>query len=385
MPRKNTSFDSDKDLKDLYTSIVDSVGDKEFISYDRLQRYMEQHLPSLNCQEILLNMLAERGVKTTPEEDENLIDFEIEDNDLEQINEQKLEEQLTTAGVRIDDSVKMWLSQIGKKNLLSTEQEIILARKVQKGDQHAKTSLIESNLRLVVAIAKKYLGRGLTFPDLIQEGNIGLIRAVEKFDYTKGYKFSTYATWWVRQAITRAIADQGSTIRIPVHMVEKINHLIKSRSLFIQQNGREPTTDELVRQTGISEEKINEIRSVSQDPLSLETPIGEEEDTKIIDFVEDQNTLSPAEATSNNALNEKLFEALNMLHERERDVIIMRFGLHDGYPRTLEEVGAHFKVTRERIRQIESKAIRKLRNPARSRGIRLFLGEAIEKEKGKKN
>ncbi|MBP5274043.1 MAG: RNA polymerase sigma factor RpoD [Abditibacteriota bacterium] len=336
---------------------------------------MEKHLPDLIGQQILIHMLAERGVKTTPEEDENLIDFEIEEEDLDVITESRLEEQLQGAGVRIDDSVKMWLSQIGKKNLLSSDQEVILARKVQKGDQNAKTSLIESNLRLVVAIAKKYLGRGLSFPDLIQEGNIGLIRAVEKFDYKKGYKFSTYATWWIRQAITRSIADQGRTIRIPVHMIEKINFIIKTRSLFVQQNGREPTMEEMVSATGIPEEKINEIKNISQDPLSLDTPIGEEEDSRIIDFVEDSEAVSPHDATNNTLLNEKIDEALGMLAEREREVIIMRFGLADGCPRTLEEVGVHFNVTRERIRQIESKAIRKLRNPSRSRHLRNFMNE----------
>ena len=382
MPRETASFDSDRDLKDLYTKIVDSVGDKQFITYDQLLYYMETHLPDLNCQELLLDMLAENGFKTTPEENENLIDFEVEADELEDISETKLEEQLTGAGVRIDDSVKSWLSQIGKKNLLTSSQEVILACKVKKGDKDAKSNLIECNLRLVVAIAKKYLGRGLSFPDLIQEGNIGLIRAVEKFDHTKGYKFSTYATWWIRQAITRAIADQGRTIRIPVHMVEKINHLVKTQQNFVQRNGREPTTDELVKETGIPLEKIHEIRTISQDPLSLETPIGEEEDSHLIEFVVDTDSPSPNDATNNTVLNELLDEALGMLGQREREVIIMRFGLHDGCPRTLEEVGAHFNVTRERIRQIENKAIRQLRHPSRSAALRNYLREWLEKRKG---
>jgi len=276
-------------------------------------------------------------------------------------------------GLPLDDSVRMWLREIGKTPLLMMVQEISLAKRVEAGDQEAKTVLTEANLRLVVSIAKRYSGRGMSFPDLIQEGNIGLIRAVEKFDYRKGYKFSTYATWWIRQAITRAIADQGRTIRIPVHMVETINRLIKTQSQLLQDLGREPTLDELSREMGLTPDRVSEIWRIAPEPLSLETPIGEEEDSHLSDFIEDQEAISPTEAASNMILREKIEESLNKLTPRERDVLKMRFGLDDGYSRTLEEVGRHFKVTRERIRQIEAKALKKLRHPSRSKKLREYL------------
>lgn len=284
------------------------------------------------------------------------------------------EEDLAAAeGFPLDDSVRMWLREIGKTPLLTTEEEVDLAKRIEAGDEEAKAILTEANLRLVVSIAKRYSGRGMSFPDLIQEGNIGLIRAVEKFDYRKGYKFSTYATWWIRQAITRAIADQGRTIRIPVHMVETINRLIKTSGQLLQDLGREPTIDELARELGMGVERVSEIIRIAPEPLSLETPIGEEEDSHLADFIEDQEAISPAEAASDMILREKIEEALNNLTPRERDVLKMRFGLDDGYSRTLEEVGRHFKVTRERIRQIEAKALKKLRHPSRSRKLRDYI------------
>jgi RNA polymerase primary sigma factor len=276
-------------------------------------------------------------------------------------------------GMQVDDSVRMWLREIGKRPLLSMEREIVLAERIERGDVHAKAELTEANLRLVVSIAKRYSGRGMSFPDLIQEGNIGLIRAVEKFDYRKGYKFSTYATWWIRQAITRAIADQGRTIRIPVHMVETINRLIKTSGQLLQDLGREPTMEELSRALDMPLERVSEIIRIAPEPLSLETPIGEEEDSHLADFVEDHEAVSPTEAADRRLLREKIEEALDMLTLREREVLVMRFGLEDGCSRTLEEVGRHFRVTRERIRQIEAKALKKLRHPSRSRKLRDHL------------
>ncbi|MCC6484121.1 MAG: RNA polymerase sigma factor RpoD [Armatimonadetes bacterium] len=276
-------------------------------------------------------------------------------------------------GVPVDDSVRMWLREIGKTPLLTMREETTLAKRIENGEHEAKDILIEANLRLVVSIAKRYSGRSLSFPDLIQEGNLGLIRAVEKFDYRKGYKFSTYATWWIRQAITRAIADQGRTIRIPVHMVETINRLVKTVSQMLQDLGREPTVEELARELDMPPERVMEIQRIAPEPLSLETPIGEEEDSHLSDFIEDHDAVSPQSAATQVILREKIEEALNNLTDRERDVLKMRFGLDDGHTRTLEEVGRHFQVTRERIRQIEAKALKKLRNPNRNRKLREYL------------
>lgn len=301
----------------------------------------------------------------------------------------------------MDDSVRMWLREIGRMPLLSFDQEIKLAKRIAAGEraraklreragyltpeeiakyqrmievgQKAKDVLIRSNLRLVVAIAKKYSGRGMAFPDLIQEGNIGLIRAVEKFDYKKGYKFSTYATWWIRQAITRAIADHSRTIRIPVHMVETINRLVKASSQLQQELGREPSMDELAKEMGMPVERVSEIARIAPEPLSLETPIGEEDDSHLADFIQDHEATSPDDAAAHRILREQISDVLNTLTERERDVLKMRFGLDDGYPRTLEEVGRYFQVTRERIRQIEAKALKKLRHPSRIRKLRPFV------------
>ncbi|MCE5287444.1 MAG: RNA polymerase sigma factor RpoD [Pelosinus sp.] len=276
-------------------------------------------------------------------------------------------------GISIDDPVRMYLKEIGRVPLLTADEEIKLAQRMEQGDEEAKRRLAEANLRLVVSIAKRYVGRGMLFLDLIQEGNLGLIKAVEKFDYNKGYKFSTYATWWIRQAITRAIADQARTIRIPVHMVETINKLIRVSRQLLQELGREPLPEEIAKEMDISVERVREIMKIAQEPVSLETPIGEEEDSHLGDFIEDQDAPAPAEAASFMLLKEQLEEVLETLTPREEKVLRLRFGLDDGRARTLEEVGQHFGVTRERIRQIEAKALRKLRHPSRSKKLKDFL------------
>ena len=276
-------------------------------------------------------------------------------------------------GVGVDDPVRMYLKEIGKVPLLTAEEEIDIAQRMEEGDEEAKRKLAEANLRLVVSIAKRYVGRGMLFLDLIQEGNLGLIKAVEKFDYRKGYKLSTYATWWIRQAITRAIADQARTIRIPVHMVETINKLIRVSRQLLQELGREPTPEEIAREMAISEDKVREIIKIAQEPVSLETPIGEEEDSHLGDFIPDDDAPAPAEAASFTLMKEQLMNVLDTLTPREEKVLRLRFGLDDGRQRTLEEVGKEFNVTRERIRQIEAKALRKLRHPSRSKKLKDFL------------
>ena len=295
-----------------------------------------------------------------------------------EVDEDKAEEEVDIdlsipEGISIDDPVRMYLKEIGRVPLLSADEEITLAKRMEAGDEEAQKELAEANLRLVVSIAKRYVGRGMLFLDLIQEGNLGLIKAVEKFDYNKGYKFSTYATWWIRQAITRAIADQARTIRIPVHMVETINKLIRVSRQLLQQLGREPSPEEIAEAMEISVERVREIMKIAQEPVSLETPIGEEEDSHLGDFIEDQDAPAPAEAASFMLLKEQLEEVLDTLTEREERVLRLRFGLDDGRARTLEEVGQNFGVTRERIRQIEAKALRKLRHPSRSRKLKDFL------------
>ncbi len=300
-------------------------------------------------------------------DDEEIILMEEDDVDVENID-------LTVPdGVSIEDPVRMYLKEIGKVPLLSAEEEIELALKMEMGDEEAKKRLAEANLRLVVSIAKRYVGRGMLFLDLIQEGNLGLIKAVEKFDYRKGFKFSTYATWWIRQAITRAIADQARTIRIPVHMVETINKLIRVSRQLLQELGREPTPEEIAEEMDMPVERVREILKISQEPVSLETPIGEEEDSHLGDFIQDDNVPVPADAAAFTLLKEQLVEVLGTLTEREQKVLRLRFGLDDGRARTLEEVGKEFSVTRERIRQIEAKALRKLRHPSRSRKLKDYL------------
>ncbi|WFR56343.1 RNA polymerase sigma factor RpoD [Anaerocolumna sp. AGMB13025] len=303
-------------------------------------------------------------LRITDEEDDIILD---EEEDLEEIDFSIPE------GISIDDPVRMYLKEIGKVPLLSADDEIELARRMKVGDAEAKKRLAEANLRLVVSIAKRYVGRGMMFLDLIQEGNLGLIKAVEKFDYTKGFKFSTYATWWIRQAITRAIADQARTIRIPVHMVETINKLIRVQRQLLQELGREPSPEEVAAEMNIPVERVREIQKISQEPVSLETPIGEEEDSHLGDFIQDDNVPVPADAAAFTLLKEQLIDVLGTLTDREQKVLRLRFGLDDGRARTLEEVGKEFNVTRERIRQIEAKALRKLRHPSRSRKLKDYL------------
>ena len=303
-------------------------------------------------------------------DDEMLLDVDDED----EIEVEKIDLSVPD-GVSIEDPVRMYLKEIGKVPLLSAEEEIELAKRMELGDQEAKKRLAEANLRLVVSIAKRYVGRGMLFLDLIQEGNLGLIKAVEKFDYRKGYKFSTYATWWIRQAITRAIADQARTIRIPVHMVETINKLIRVSRQLLQELGREPTPEEIAAEMNMPVERVREILKISQEPVSLETPIGEEEDSHLGDFIQDNNVEVPADAATYTLLHEQLMDVLSTLTEREQKVLRLRFGLDDGRPRTLEEVGRQFNVTRERIRQIEAKALRKLRHPSRSKILKDYLDE----------
>ena len=327
---------------------------------------------------------AFKEVEITPEEIEQFYDRlekeEVEvvddmDKELEEIevSKEELEDLSVPEGINIDDHVKMYLKEIGKVNLLSPDEELELAKRMSEGDEEAKKRLAEANLRLVVSIAKRYVGRGMLFLDLIQEGNLGLIKAVDKFDYTKGYKFSTYATWWIRQAITRAIADQARTIRIPVHMVETINKLVRVSRQMVQELGREPLPEELAKELNMSVEKVREISKISQEPVSLETPIGEEEDSHLGDFIPDDDAPAPSEAASFVLLKEQLVEVLKTLTPREAKVLKLRFGLEDGRQRTLEEVGKEFDVTRERIRQIEAKALRKLRHPSRSKRLKDFL------------
>ena len=318
-------------------------------------------------------------------DDDELLELELEEDDLlnDEEDEKKsgviikssgeIEVSDTAKNIPTDDPVRMYFKEIGKVPLLTADEERDLAIRIEQGDEEAKKKLCESNLRLVVSIARRYLNRGLSFLDLIQEGNLGLIKAVEKFDYTKGYKFSTYATWWIRQAITRSIADQARTIRIPVHMVETINKLIRISRQLLQEYGREPTSEEIAKEMGISVEKVREIKKISQDPVSLETPIGEEEDSHLGDFIPDEDIPSPVDAAAYSMLQKQLREVLDTLSEREKKVLILRFGLDDGRPRTLEEVGREFNVTRERIRQIEAKALRKLRHPSRSKKLRDYL------------
>ncbi|GGJ19471.1 RNA polymerase sigma factor RpoD [Paenibacillus hunanensis] len=317
--------------------------------------------------------LGDNGVEVINEGDEEVRRDSDSDNENGD-NEFSFDDDLALPpGIKINDPVRMYLKEIGRVPLLSADSEVELAKRIEQGDEEAKRRLAEANLRLVVSIAKRYVGRGMLFLDLIQEGNMGLIKAVEKFDHTKGYKFSTYATWWIRQAITRAIADQARTIRIPVHMVETINKLIRVSRQLLQELGREPSPEEIAAEMELSVEKVREIMKIAQEPVSLETPIGEEDDSHLGDFIEDQDALAPADAAAYELLKEQLEDVLDTLTEREENVLRLRFGLDDGRTRTLEEVGKVFGVTRERIRQIEAKALRKLRHPSRSKRLKDFL------------
>lgn len=363
--------------------ILEKAKSKGSISYREISDYLENIDMDKDQMDDLYDSLISMGIEIVSEVDPD--DFEIialehedveADATLEDINIEGGEIDLEATlpkGIAVDDPVRMYLKEIGKVPLLSAEEEIELAKQMEQGDNEAKKRLCEANLRLVVSIAKRYVGRGMLFLDLIQEGNLGLIKAVDKFDWRKGYKFSTYATWWIRQAITRSIADQARTIRIPVHMVETINKLIRISRQLLQEYGREPTPEEIASEMDITEEKVREILKIAQEPVSLETPIGEEEDSHLGDFIPDDDVPAPAEAAAFSMLKEQLVEVLDTLTDREQKVLKLRFGLDDGRARTLEEVGRRFDVTRERIRQIEAKALRKLRHPSRSKKLKDYL------------
>ena len=353
---------------------------KNVLEYQEISDFFKDQPLEVEQMEKVLDFLEASGVdvlRISGNDEELILDVD-DDADIEKMDdEEEIEldkiDLSVPEGVSIDDPVRMYLKEIGKVSLLTADEEIELAKRMEQGDEEAKKRLAEANLRLVVSIAKRYVGRGMLFLDLIQEGNLGLIKAVEKFDYRKGYKFSTYATWWIRQAITRAIADQARTIRIPVHMVETINKLIRVSRQLLQELGREPTPEEIAEEMKMPVERVREILKISQEPVSLETPIGEEEDSHLGDFIQDDNVPVPADAAAFTLLKEQLIEVLGTLTEREQKVLRLRFGLDDGRARTLEEVGKEFNVTRERIRQIEAKALRKLRHPSRSRKLKDYL------------
>ena len=361
--------EQENEIKDEVKDIVEKAKDGN-MTYAELATKLD----SINPEQIdkVFDQFEEMGVDILQDDFEDEPDVE----DLESIEEVEDLQNLNLMnfdGMNVDDPVRMYLREIGKIPLLTFDEELELAEKVLQGDEEAKKKLSESNLRLVVSIAKKYVGRGMLFLDLIQEGNMGLIKAVEKFDYTKGYKFSTYATWWIRQAITRAIADQARTIRIPVHMVETINKLIRTSRLLLQRLGREPSPEEIAEELEMPVERVMEIQKIAQDPVSLETPIGEEDDSHLGDFIQDDDSPAPQDAAAYTLLKEQLEDVMNTLTPREAKVLKLRFGLEDGKARTLEEVGKEFDVTRERIRQIEAKALRKLRHPSRSKKLRDYM------------
>ena len=352
---------------------------KNVLEYQEISDYFKDQPLDAEQMDKIFDFLEASGVDvlriTENSADDLMLDDDMDIDGLDDEEEVELDkiDLSVPEGVSIEDPVRMYLKEIGKVPLLSAEEEIELAKKMEQGDENAKKRLAEANLRLVVSIAKRYVGRGMLFLDLIQEGNLGLIKAVEKFDYRKGYKFSTYATWWIRQAITRAIADQARTIRIPVHMVETINKLIRVSRQLLQELGREPTPEEIAEEMDMPVDRVREILKISQEPVSLETPIGEEEDSHLGDFIQDDNVPVPADAAAFTLLKDQLVEVLGTLTEREQKVLRLRFGLDDGRARTLEDVGKEFNVTRERIRQIEAKALRKLRHPSRSRKLKDYL------------
>ena len=351
---------------------------KNVLEYQEISDFFKDQPLEVEQMEKVYDFLEASGVdvlRISGNDDSLMLDDDAELDKLDDEEEIELDkiDLSVPEGVSIEDPVRMYLKEIGKVSLLTADEEIELAKRMEQGDEDAKKRLAEANLRLVVSIAKRYVGRGMLFLDLIQEGNLGLIKAVEKFDYRKGYKFSTYATWWIRQAITRAIADQARTIRIPVHMVETINKLIRVSRQLLQELGREPTPEEIAEEMDMNVDRVREILKISQEPVSLETPIGEEEDSHLGDFIQDDNVPVPADAAAFTLLKEQLIEVLGTLTEREQKVLRLRFGLDDGRARTLEEVGKEFNVTRERIRQIEAKALRKLRHPSRSRKLKEYL------------
>ncbi len=376
MDDKNTKAEEQQKFLEIMNMLVESGKKKEnILQFEEIDKAFVSKGIDLDAEktEKVFEFLEQKGIVTM------VPDSDADDEIILDVDDEPTEEELENIelavpdGVSIEDPVRMYLKEIGKVPLLTAEEEKELAMRMEEGDADAKKRLAEANLRLVVSIAKRYVGRGMLFLDLIQEGNLGLIKAVEKFDYRKGYKFSTYATWWIRQAITRAIADQARTIRIPVHMVETINKLIRVQRQLLQELGREPYPEEIAEKMNLPLERVREIQKISQEPVSLETPIGEEEDSHLGDFIQDDNVPVPAEAAAFTLLKEQLVEVLSTLTDREQKVLRLRFGLDDGRARTLEEVGKEFDVTRERIRQIEAKALRKLRHPSRSRKLKDYL------------
>lgn len=376
--------------KQEWMRLLEKGAEDGHLSIEEVNEFLEKMDVDKHYSDEIFNVLDDSGIAAlSSEDDEDMTELD-ELSDIEKLEVDDPEEKskkdeddfefrrkdlVVPKAIGYDDPVRMYLKEIGKVSLLTKEEEVTLAKRMEKGDEDAKSRLCEANLRLVVSIAKRYVGRGMGFLDLIQEGNLGLIKAVDKFDWTKGYKFSTYATWWIRQAITRSIADQARTIRIPVHMVETINKLIRVQRQLVQDLGRDPKPDEIADAMDITEEKVRGILKIAQEPVSLETPIGEEEDSTLGDFIKDNEALAPEEAASSSMLKEQLLEALETLSAREQKVLKLRFGLEDGRSRTLEEVGQRFEVTRERIRQIEAKALRRLKHPSKSRKLKDFLEE----------
>ncbi|MBW7473691.1 RNA polymerase sigma factor RpoD [Paenibacillus oenotherae] len=369
---QHTELDTEQKLELVKEQLIEHGKKRSSLTYKEIMEKLSPFDQDPEQIDEFFEQLDEIGIEVVNENDDHPI-TRGEDQEREH-DEFSFDDDLALPpGIKINDPVRMYLKEIGRVPLLSADDEIELAKRIEHGDEEAKRRLAEANLRLVVSIAKRYVGRGMLFLDLIQEGNMGLIKAVEKFDFTKGFKFSTYATWWIRQAITRAIADQARTIRIPVHMVETINKLVRVSRQLLQELGREPSPEEIAAEMDLSTEKVREIMKIAQEPVSLETPIGEEDDSHLGDFIEDQEALAPADAAAYELLKEQLEDVLDTLTEREENVLRLRFGLDDGRTRTLEEVGKVFGVTRERIRQIEAKALRKLRHPSRSKRLKDFL------------
>ncbi|GBF75436.1 RNA polymerase sigma factor RpoD [Paenibacillus sp. 598K] len=369
---QHTELETEQKLELVKDQLIEQGKKRSALSYKEIMEKLAPFDQDPEQIDEFFEQLDDLGIEVTNEREEELPLGAREDHG--EHDDFSFDDDLALPpGIKINDPVRMYLKEIGRVPLLSADDEVELAKRIEKGDEEAKRRLAEANLRLVVSIAKRYVGRGMLFLDLIQEGNMGLIKAVEKFDHDKGFKFSTYATWWIRQAITRAIADQARTIRIPVHMVETINKLIRVSRQLLQELGREPTPEEIAAEMDLSTDKVREIMKIAQEPVSLETPIGEEDDSHLGDFIEDQEALAPADAAAYELLKEQLEDVLDTLTEREENVLRLRFGLDDGRTRTLEEVGKVFGVTRERIRQIEAKALRKLRHPSRSKRLKDFL------------